>query len=85
MKQNEVWRGPALPDIVWLAPAKVHRKDVTPMKALIITFLLFVIALFILVVYSLCVMAKDEDDTEQAEWLRELGKRNKEREDGKKK
>ena len=49
-----------------MAPARVHRKGVTPMKALVITFLLFVIVLFVLVAYSLCVMAKDEDDAEQA-------------------
>ena len=54
-----------------MAPARVHRKGVTPMKALVITFLLFVIVLFVLVAYSLCVMAKDEDDAEQAEWIRE--------------
>ena len=28
MKQNEIWQGSALPEEVWLAPAKVHRKDV---------------------------------------------------------
>ena len=47
----------------------------TPMKALVITFLLFVIVLFVLVAYSLCVMAKDEDDAEQAEWIRDQNKR----------
>ena len=75
MKQNEVWQGPALPEEVWMAPARVHRKGVTPMKALVITFLLFVIVLFVLVAYSLCVMAKDEDDAEQAEWIRDQNKR----------
>ena len=75
MEQNEIWQGPALPEEVWLAPARVHRKGVTPMKALVITFLLFVIVLFVLVAYSLCVMAKDEDDAEQAEWIRDQNKR----------
>ena len=28
-----------------------------------------------LVAYSLCVMAKDEDDAEQAEWIRDQNKR----------
>ncbi len=83
MKQNEVWRGPALPDIVWLAPAKVHRKDVTPMKALVIFLCISVLVLMAVVAYSLCVMAKDEDDAEQAEWLRERRKRNKKGEGGK--
>ena len=62
-----------------MAPARVHRKGVTPMKALVITFLLFVIVLFVLVAYSLCVMAKDEDDAEQAEWIRDQNKRGWER------
>ena len=53
-----------------MAPARVHRKGVTPMKALVITFLLFVIVLFLLFTYSLCVMAGDEEDEEQAEWIR---------------
>ena len=83
MKQNEAWQWPALPEEVWLAPARVHRKDVTPMKALVITFLLFGIMFFALVAYSLCVMAKDEDDAEQEEWLRERRKRNKKGEGGK--
>ena len=26
MKQNEAWQGPALPEEVWLAPARVHRQ-----------------------------------------------------------
>lgn len=53
------------------------------MKALVITFLLFGIMFFALVAYSLCVMAKDEDDAEQEEWLRERRKRNKKGEGGK--
>ena len=57
----------------WLQPGYIGR--VTPMKALVITFLLFVIVLFVLVAYSLCVMAKDEDDAEQAEWIRDQNKR----------
>ena len=68
-----------------MAPARVHRKGVTPMKALVITFLLFVIVLFVLVAYSLCVMAKDEDDAEQVKWLCKQRKGNKKSEDGKRK
>ena len=28
MKQNEIWQGSALPALVNMAPARVHRKDV---------------------------------------------------------
>ena len=46
-------------------------------KALVIFLCISVLVLMAVVAYSLCVMAKDEDDAEQAKWLRELRKRNK--------
>ena len=51
------------------------------------TFVIFLcvsaLVLTAVVAYSLCVMAKDDDDAEQAKWLRELRKRNKKGEGGK--
>ena len=41
----------------------------------IVALLLAAMMLFVLVAYSLCVMAKDEDDAEQAEWIRDQNKR----------
>lgn len=70
MKQNEEWQGPALPEEVWLAPAKVHRKDVAELKFLPMILGIAVLAFLLLLTYSLCVMARDEEDEEQAEWIR---------------
>ena len=43
------------------------------------TFVIFLcvsaLVLTAVVTYSLCVMAKDEDDAEQAEWIRDQNKR----------
>ena len=43
------------------------------------TFVIFLcvsaLVLTAVVAYSLCVMAKDEDDAEQAEWIRDQNKR----------
>lgn len=52
-------------------------------KALVIFLCIAALVLMAVVAYSLCVMAKDEDDAEQAKWLRELRKCNKKGEGGK--
>ena len=44
-------------------------------KALVIFLCISVLVLMAVVAYSLCVMAKDEDDAEQAEWIRDQNKR----------
>lgn len=80
LKQHEAWQGPALPEKVWLAPARVHRKDVVPVQELAVFLLILALVLTAVLVHSLCVMAKDEDEAEQAAWLREW---NKKEEDGK--
>lgn len=69
MKQNEIWQGPALPEEVWLAPARVHRKDVAELKFLLMILGIAALAFLLLLTYSLCVMAGDEEDEEQAEWI----------------
>ena len=81
MESNEAWQGPALPEEVWLAPARVHRKDVVSLKELAVFLIAAALVLLSIVTYSLCVMAKDEDDAEQVKWLRERENRNK-KEDG---
>ena len=52
-------------------------------KALVIFLCISALVLMAVVAYSLCVMSKDDDDAEQAKWLRELRKRNKKGEGGK--
>ena len=51
------------------------------------TFVIFLcvsaLVLTAVVAYSLCVMAKDEDDAEQVKWLRKQRRRNKKNKDGK--
>lgn len=59
---------------VWLAPARVHRKDVVAVKGLAVFLLVSVLVLIALLTYSLCVMAKDEDDAEQAGWIQDQDK-----------
>ena len=44
-------------------------------KGLTVFLLVSVLVLMALLTYSLCVMAKDEDDAEQAEWIRDQNKR----------
>ena len=85
MKQNEIWQGPALPEEVWLAPARVHRKDVVSLKELAVFLIAAALVLLSIVTYSLCVMAKDGDDAEQVKWLRKQRRRNKKNKDGKRK
>ena len=53
------------------------------MRTLVFFLCISAVVLMAVVAYSLCVMAKDEDDAEQAKWLRELRKRNKKGEGGK--
>lgn len=72
MESNEAWQGPALPKEVWLAPARVHRKDVAELIFLLMILGIAVLAFLLLLTYSLCVMAEDEEDEEQAEWIRKL-------------
>ena len=83
LKQHEAWQGPALPDKVWLAPARVHRKDVVSLKELAVFLIAAALVLLTIVTYSLCVMAKDEDDVEQVKWLRERENRNEKTDDSK--
>lgn len=75
MKQDEAWQGSSLPEEVWLAPARIHRKDVVAVKGLTVFLLVSVLVLMALLTYSLCVMAKDEDDAEQADWIQDLNSR----------
>ena len=72
MESNEAWQGPALPKEVWLAPARVHRKGVAELIFLLMILGIAVLAFLLLLTYSLCVMAEDEEDEEQAEWIRKL-------------
>ena len=44
-------------------------------KALVIFLCISVLVLMAVVAYSLCVMAKDEDDAEQADWIQDLNSR----------
>jgi hypothetical protein len=83
LKQHEAWQGPALPEEVWLAPARVHRKDVVSLKELAVFLIAAALVLLTIVTYSLCVMAKDEDDVEQVKWLRERENRNEKTDDAK--
>ena len=83
MESNEAWQGPALPEEVWLAPARVHRKDVVSLKELAVFLIAAALVLLTIVTYSLCVMAKDEDDVEQVKWLRERENRNEKTDDAK--
>ena len=53
-----------------MAPARVHRKDVAELKFLLMILGIAVLAFLLLFTYSLCVMAGDEEDEEQAEWIR---------------
>lgn len=83
LKQHEAWQGPALPEEVWLAPARVHRKDVVSLKELAVFLIAAALVLLTIVTYSLCVMAKDGDDVEQVKWLRERENRNEKTDDAK--
>lgn len=53
------------------------------MKGLAVFLIAAVLVLLTIVTYSLCVMAKDEDDAEQVKWLRERENRNKKTDDAK--
>ncbi len=44
-------------------------------KGLAVFLLVSVLVLMALLTYSLCVMAKDEDDAEQADWIQDLNSR----------
>ena len=48
--------------MVNMAPARIHRKDLVLVKALVIFLCIIVLVMTAVVTYSLCVMAKDEDD-----------------------
>ena len=53
------------------APAVVHREGVRFMNTLIaVVIILFIVFIFLLT-YSTCVVAKDEDDAVQEEWIRD--------------
>lgn len=53
------------------------------MRTLVFFLCISAVVLMVMVGYSLCVMAKDEDDAEQVKWLRKQRKRNKKSKDGK--
>lgn len=53
------------------------------LKGLAVFLIAAVLVLLTIVTYSLCVMAKDEDDAEQVKWLRERENRNKKTDDAK--
>lgn len=53
-----------------MAPAVLHREGVRFMNTLIaVVIILFIVFIFLLT-YSTCVVAKDEDDAVQGEWIR---------------
>lgn len=54
-----------------MAPAVLHREGVRFMNTLIaVVIILFIVFIFLLT-YSTCVVAKDEDDAVQEEWIRD--------------
>ena len=66
-----------------MAPARVHRKDVVSLKELAVFLIAAALVLLSIVTYSLCVMAKDEDDVEQVKWRRGRENRNEKTDDAK--
>ena len=69
--------------MVNMAPARIHRKDLVLVKALVIFLCIIVLVMTAVLTYSLCVMAKDEDDEEQIKWLRRQRRRDKKNKTGK--